>query len=193
MDELGLRHRVEQHLEEVGDLHAHGIGIEPAADGMLHPGIGDQDPEGREIGADGDAPGHGQVADAAELVPAEEEQADEGGLEEEGHQPLDGQRRTEHVADIVRVIGPVGAELELHGDAGRHPHGEVDAEQDAPEHGHVAPDLAAGHDVDALHDRQQQRQPQRQRHEQEMVHRGERELQAGEVDDLEVNHWVPLD
>ena len=73
-------------------------------------------------------------------VPAEEEQADEGGFEEEGHQAFDRERRAEDIADIMRVVGPVGAELELHGDAGGDAHGEVDAEQNTPEHRHVAPD-----------------------------------------------------
>src|SRR2546429_5015736 len=44
----------------------------------------------------------------------------------------------------------------LHGDTGRHPHGEVDAEQQAPEARHALPDLAPGHDVDRLHDRSEE-------------------------------------
>jgi hypothetical protein len=58
-----------------------------------------------------------QVAHLGELVPAEEEQADEGGFQEEGHQPLDGQRRAEDVAHVVAVVAPVHAELEFHGHA----------------------------------------------------------------------------
>ena len=37
-----------------------------------------------------------------------------------------------------------------------------------------------GRDIDALHDRQQDRQPERQRHEQEVVHGRQAELQARE-------------
>jgi len=57
----------------------------------------------------------------------------------------------------MRIIGPVGAELELHGDAGGHPHGEIDAEQRAPKLHDVAPDFAPADDVDRLHDAEQNR------------------------------------
>ena len=49
---------------------------------------------------------------------------------------------------------------------------------------HVAPDLAAGHHIDRLHDAEQDGKPQRQRHEQEVVEGGGGELQAGEFDDV---------
>src|SRR5258707_2076865 len=131
------------------------------------------------------------MPDLGQPVPAEEEQTDHGRFQEEGHQAFDGERRAEHVADIMRVIGPVGAELEFHGDAGGDPHGEVDAEQRAPELRHVAPDGAAGHHIDALHDDEDQRQAQRQRHEQEVIERGGRELQAREQDDVHGYISVP--
>ncbi|MOA06340.1 hypothetical protein D3C78_1259710 [compost metagenome] len=44
VNELRLRHRVEQDLEEVSHFHAHGLGIEGRARGVLHPAIGDQYP-----------------------------------------------------------------------------------------------------------------------------------------------------
>ena len=94
---------------------------------------------------------------AAQPVPAEEEQADERAFEEEGHQALDGERHAEDVADVVRVVRPVRAELELHRDAGGDAHREIDAEQDSPEARHVAPDRPPGHDVDAFHDRHEDR------------------------------------
>ena len=128
-----------------------------------------------------------------QAVPAEEEEPDEGRLQEEGHQPLDGQRRAEDVADVMGVVGPVRAELELHGDAGGHAHGEIDAEQQAPEFGHVAPDRPAGHDVDALHDGEQHREAEGQRHEQEVIHRRQRELQARQLHGDGADHfWLPI-
>ena len=129
-----------------------------------------------------------RCADLREPLPAEEEQSDEGRLEKERHQALDRERRAEDVAHVVRVVGPVGAELELHGDAGRDPHGEVDAEQQPPEARHALPDLAPGHHVHRLHDHQDHGQAERQRHEQEVIQRGERELQARQRDDREVDH-----
>jgi hypothetical protein len=43
---------------------------------------------------------------------------------------------------------------------------------------------AAGHHIDGLHDAEQDDRPERQRHEQEMIERGDRELQAGKFDDI---------
>ncbi len=177
VDELGLRHGVEQHSAEVGDLHAHRLGVEPCADGVLHPAVGDQDPQRRQVGADRDHERREQVAELGQPGPAEEHQADEGRLQEEGHQPLDGERRAEDIAGIGREIRPVGAELELHGQAGGDAEHEVDAEDGAPEPRDGPPDLAPGHHIDALHDDQHEGQPERQRHEQEMVQRRQGELQ----------------
>ena len=114
-------------------------------------------------------------------VPAEKEQPDEGGLEEKRHQAFDGERRAEDIADIMAVIGPVRAELEFHGDAGGDAHGEIDAEQHAPEFRRLAPDLLAGHDIDALHDAEQNREAERQGHEEKMIHGGQAELQPGDI------------
>ena len=130
------------------------------------------------------------MTELAHAIPAEKEQPDKSGLQEKRHQPFDRQRRAEDVADIMRVVGPVGAELEFHGDAGGHPHGEIDAEQLAPEPRHVAPDLAPGHDVSAFHDGEQERQPERQRHEQKVIERSDRELQPRQTYRIEVLHGV---
>ena len=129
-----------------------------------------------------------EMAELGQPVPAEEEQADEGRFQKERHQAFDGERRAENVADIVRVVGPVGAELEFHGDAGGDPHGEIDAEQLAPEPRRVAPDLAAGHHIGALHDGEQKRQAERERHEQKVIERGDRELQPRQDDGIEMRH-----
>ena len=193
VDEFVLCVGVHEDLGEVGYLHAHGGHREGGTYGVLHPAVGDQDPEGGEVGAERHHSGDEQMLDACEAVPAEEEHADEGGFEEEGHQAFNGEWGAEHVADVVRVVGPVGAELEFHGDAGGDAHDEVDAEQDAPEFHHVAPDSAPGGDVDGLHYDQQNREPEGERHEQEVVQGGEAELHPGEVDDVHIrvlDGWV---
>ena len=89
------------------------------------------------------------------FVPAEEEKADHGTFEKEGHETFDRERRPEDIADIVAVIGPVGTELELHRDTSRDPHGEINAEQFAPEFHCIFPDLPASHNVGGFEDRQQ--------------------------------------
>ncbi len=66
-------------------------------------------------------------------VPPENQQGEETRLEEEGEYALRRQRRTEDIADETRVGGPVGAELELHDDAGGDTDREVEGEDPGPE------------------------------------------------------------
>ena len=190
--EFGLRHRVEEHRVEAHQLHAHGFKIEFGADRILHPAIGDQNPERRQIGAERHEESHQQMLNPGEAIPAEKKQSHESGLEDERHQTFDRERHAEHVADVMRVVRPVGPELEFERDAGGHAHHEVDAEQQAPEAGHVAIDLAPGHHVHRFHDDQHPRQAQGERHEQEVIHRGDGELQPRDVDELKVDHGCSL-
>ena len=76
-------------------------------------------------------------------VPAEDPQAEEGRLQEEREQALDGQRGAEDVADEPGVVAPVHPELELLHDPGHHADGEVDQEELAEELGQPQPALVA--------------------------------------------------
>ena len=149
---LGLRNRVGQHGKKVGHFHAHGLRVESCAHGVLHPAVGHQNPQCREVGGDRHHASHHQVLDLGQTIPAKEEQTHKGRFHEESHQPFNSQRGTKNVAHIVAVVAPVHAELEFHHHASRHTHGEVDAKQDAPELGHVAPDGSARHHKNRLHD-----------------------------------------
>ena len=66
-------------------------------------------------------------------APAEQPEPEERRLEEERRQPLDRQRRAEHVADEARVRRPVHAELELLHQPGDHAHRDVDHQQRSEE------------------------------------------------------------
>ncbi len=191
MNEFHLGYRVEYYLGKTGHLHAHGFKVEFGAHRILHPGIGNQNPHGREVGAKGHQPGTRQVLYFAQPIPAKEEHADEGGFQEERHQRLNGQRGTKNIAHVVRVIGPVGAKLELHGQPGGHAYGKVDSEQFAPESGHVLVDLLARHDVDGLHNRQDKGHTQGQRHKQKVIERSNCKLKAREIYDFIQNHMTP--
>jgi ABC-type Zn2+ transport system substrate-binding protein/surface adhesin len=64
---------------------------------------------------------------------AEQHDADEHGLEEEGRQHLVGEKRPGDVAHGLHEARPVGAELEGHGDARDDAHGEAEREDLHPE------------------------------------------------------------
>ena len=101
-DEPAVR-RSKQRAEigHLGPAVAQGI-----ADRILHPAVGQEDPEGREVRGEGDEDdGHG-VGLLRELFPAEGPQPDEGRLEEEGGRRLDGQGRAEDVADVFERTRP---------------------------------------------------------------------------------------
>ena len=93
-------------------------GLILVADRVLHEGVGGEDEVRRQQRADGGDPDGGQVELRGESIPAEDPQAEERRLEEEGEQAFDRERRPEDVADEAGVVAPVHAELELLHDAG---------------------------------------------------------------------------
>jgi hypothetical protein len=93
----------------------------------------------------------------------------------------------------MAVIAPVHAELEFHRDPGRNAQNEVDPEQGAPELGHLPPDKTVGHDIDRLHDGDEDRKTQGQGHEEEVIHGCHRKLQARQLDDPELHLLCSLE
>ena len=96
-------HGVADEVEEALQLRSPGDRVDAIADRVLHPGVGRQDPEGRHDRARRDQPGRGGVEPRGEAVPAEDPQAQEGRLQEEGDQALHCQRGPEDVADEAGV------------------------------------------------------------------------------------------
>jgi hypothetical protein len=153
MGELIDRYGREEYVPEGGHLVADGVDVEGAAYRILHPGVRYQDPEGRQIGADGREPGGGEMEASADAVPAEEHDGYERAFEEEGQDAFDGQRRAENVADEVGVVRPVGAEFEFEDEARGYADGEIDTEQAHPEFRRAFPEGIARAVVDGFHDR----------------------------------------
>ena len=149
---------------------------------MLHPRVGREDPGRGEHGAQGDAPDRQEVHALGEAAPAEDPQAQEGGLEEEGEEGLNGQGSAEDVADEAGVFGPVHAELELLHDTGGDTEREVDEEELAKEASCLQPVFLAGAVPRGLHEGNQQGQADRQRHQDEVVDGGNTELPSSDGD-----------
>jgi hypothetical protein len=175
-------HLVGQHGEEVGHLGAAGGRVEAVADRVLHEGVGREDEVGRQHGADVDQPHAAHVELLGEPAPAEDPQAEEGRLQEEGEQGLEGQRRAEDVTDEAAVVAPVHPELELLDDAGDQAEGEVDHEELAEELGQSQPlrlVRAHPHEVEVGDD---EGHADRDRHEEEVVDGRDGELPSRQVE-----------
>ena len=113
------------------------------ANGMLHPRVGNDDEEAGDPRAQ---PHHdrGEPVQAwRDALFAVKEEAEKRRLEEEAEDALHGQRLADDSAGKPREARPVGAELELHGNAGDHAHDEVDAEDAAPEARRSVPNFVA--------------------------------------------------
>jgi hypothetical protein len=74
-----------------------------------------------------------QCIQLGEALFAEEEEAEEGRFEEEGEDAFHGEGLADDAAGAARELRPVGAELELHGNAGDDAEQEVDGEDLGPE------------------------------------------------------------
>ncbi len=92
--------RIQRRLPEVVEDGPAALHAEPGR--RLHPGIGDDDPQARKVGAEEDEEGREPVGLRRDPVPAEDEDAQEHGLEEEGEDGLGGEGRAEDVADRPR-------------------------------------------------------------------------------------------
>ena len=175
-------------LQEAADtveLGAARLGVEAGTHGVLHPCVGREDPGGGEHRADSDAPNGRQVDALGETAPAEDPQAQEGGLEEEGQEGLDSQGSAENVTDEAGVLGPVHAELELLDDTSGDAESEVNKKELAEETGSLQPVFLAGAVPCGLHDRDQQGQADRQRYEDEVVDGRDAELPPSDRDRVE--------
>ena len=154
------------------------VRAEPVADRVLHPGVGGDDEEAGEPGAGEDQEGGEPVGLGPEALLPEEEDAQEAGLEEEGEHAFHGEGLADHAAGGFGEARPVGAELELHGDAGDHAHGEIDGEDFGPEAGGAVVVLVAGAQRHGLEDQDQQRQSHGELREEVVKRHGEGEVQA---------------
>ncbi len=169
------------------------LGSEAVGDGMLHPGVGDDDEEAGDPGAEEDHEGGAPVRPAREAFLAEEEEAEEGGFEEEGEDAFHGEGLADDSAGAAGELGPVGAELKLHGDAGDDAEDEVDGEDAGPEaRGLVVAGVVAG-EGDGLEDDDEQRQPHGELGEEIVIGDGERKMDAVEEENVHLGpHYIPL-
>ena len=101
---------IEDRLPPVGDME-HAAGIHGEAGRRLHPAIGREDPEGRDCRPERDHAAREEMHRLRHALPAEQHDAEEARLEEEGGQHLVGHQRADDVAAAAGQLAPIGAEL----------------------------------------------------------------------------------
>ena len=178
VEEFYHRRVRERHCGEVGHDVAHLRRVEVHSHRVLHPGVGHQNPVGRQRDADSGEPCGGEVESGRHPLPPEEHHRDECALEEERRYPFDSQGSAENITHEPGIVAPVRAEFELENNARSHAAGEIDTEQEHPEFCHPLPAFVAGFQIDALHDAHYQRQADGQRHEEPVHYRRECKLAA---------------
>ena len=180
---------VECRGKEIRQLRGARLAVDRVAGRRLHPTVCDDDPQSRQRRARPHEPRTGHIELLAHTAAPEHEYAEEGGLEEKRQQSLGGQRRAEDVAHKARVVGPVRAEAELHGDARGHAAGK-DQREELHEEGRlalvggVARARGAGGE-----DGNSQPEAHRQRDEYKVHEHREGELRARQKHRIEKIHW----
>lgn len=157
--------RIQHEVPEARDFIG-AVGEQAVRDGVLHPGVGNDDEETGDPGADEDHERRAEVSEFREALLAEEEEAEEGRFEEESEDAFHSKRLADDPARASRELRPVGAELEFHRNAGHHAEQEVDGEDFRPEARGLIPALLPGTQSDELHGHHQQRQAHRELREQ---------------------------
>ena len=147
------------------------------ADRMLHPGVRRHDEESGKPRSQEDQEAREPVPSGSQLLFAEEKQTQETRLQEERKHALHRQRLADNAAGGLRKARPIGAELEFHGDAGDHAHGEVDGEDSRPEARRAIVVFVARAQRQRLQHYQQQRQSHGQLRKDVVEGDGESEMQ----------------
>lgn len=117
--ELHDRPFVDQVGAEIGDEQG-AVRRHPVPYGVLYEGVGHQNEVRGQPAAEGHACDGSESQARGHTPVANHQHADERALEQEGDHAFQRQRLADDVAGVVREGGPVGPELELHGDAGDH-------------------------------------------------------------------------
>ena len=117
------------------------------------------------------------------------EEAEKCRLKKEAEDAFHGQRLADDSARKPREARPVGAELELHGNAGDHAHDEVDAEDAAPKARRAIPNFAACTESHGLDHDDEQSQAHGELWKQIVEGDGEGKMQP--VDDLGAHRRPP--
>ena len=91
-------------LDEILHLKTCSIRIERLTDRMLHPGIGNKNPDRRHVGPHSNHPSGKQMKSLGDPVPTKKHDRKKCCFQKKGKNPFDGQRSTENIAHHPGVI-----------------------------------------------------------------------------------------
>ena len=142
---LPERPRIQQQGPETGRARSRRSGRNRVADGMLHPGVGGDDEEaGKPRAHEDQERRHTSAPSGPRRFSPNRNRPRKLDSRKNEKTPFHGQRLSDDAAGGLGKARPVGAELEFHGDAGDHAHGEIDGEDLRPEARGVVVVLVAG-------------------------------------------------
>ena len=188
MGVLPPQKRVAEQGREAGQLHG-AVRRDAVADRMLHPGVRGRDEEAGQPRARGDQHRGQPVEPRRDAALPEQQDPEERGFQEEREDALEPEGLPDDAAGKGGELGPVGAELKLHRDAGDHAHAEVEREDARPEPRRHRVARLAANQVQRLERDDERGEAHREDGEQIVEHDGERELEA--VGDDRVGHLIP--
>jgi cytochrome bd ubiquinol oxidase subunit II len=118
VEELGDSHGREGDSCKVHHFISYCFGIESHPYGVLHPGIGDQNPPSGDRCSQSGEPGGCQMETLAHFVPAEEHDGNESGFHKKCQDSFDSQWGSEDIAHKPGIVTPVSSELEFQNQTG---------------------------------------------------------------------------
>ena len=144
----------------------------------MHPGVQRENPESGNRGSDRYGGGGEGVQFWRHTTRAEQHHAQKGGFEEKCREHLVAEQRAGDIAHCVHVAGPVGAELERHGDAAHDAERKTEGEHLDPEPVRPLPHFVAAAQVANLEVEQEPAQRDGDHRKQNMETDIQRELHA---------------
>jgi hypothetical protein len=130
-----------------------------------------------------------EMRPARHEIAAEQQHAEEGGLEKEGRQALVGEQRRDDVGGCVGIAAPVRTKLERHHNARHHAHAERRGENPDPEGRDAEIDLAPGGQMQTFQDGDERGEPDRESGQKEVPRYDPGELDSREEKWIEA-HWA---
>lgn len=120
---------------------------------MLHPTIGDEDPNGREWSTKGHNPCWCKMKSLSNLIPSKEKNSKKSGLKKKCRQSLNNKRCSKYISDKPWIVGPVSSKFEFEDDSCCHSYSKVNSKNLGPKLCNFFPKFISGTIIYRFHRR----------------------------------------